>query len=109
MAIQSDRVSDVVEFIFKFNRGSFKCSVIVHDLPPDVSLNILSFIKISLHAGLQHVKLGYLVSHRKIYQLAFSNLVFVLFKRNLKIVGKLLFEFQTVPIPNGSFSSRFKK
>ena len=32
----TDRIGDVVEFIFKFNYKSGKCSVIVHDLPTEV-------------------------------------------------------------------------
>ena len=32
--IPSDRVGNEVEFIFKFNCSSGKCSVIVDDLPP---------------------------------------------------------------------------
>ena len=41
--IQSDRVGDEVVFIFKFNCG--KCSVILQDLPPELPLNFLGFIK----------------------------------------------------------------
>ena len=43
--IQSDRVSDDVGFILKFNCNSGKCSVILQDLPPELFLNFLRFIK----------------------------------------------------------------
>ena len=32
----TDDVGNVVQFIFKFNYNSEKCSVIVHDLPTEV-------------------------------------------------------------------------
>ena len=45
MYIQSGRVGDDVVFIFKFNCSSGKCSVILQNLPPEMSLNFLGFIK----------------------------------------------------------------